>query len=210
MKYKAIIFDVDGTLVYTPPEYRYKLVGEVLKEFGITASEKSIDRFWFEGDRDNIIKTCFSLEPEIFWEVLKKQELSELRRQSTKVYDDVGFISELRQRGYKTGIVTGAPPYVVAINLDFVGKSNFDAVVLASGSNGIKPKPHPQGLEICLSLLGVQRNEAVYIGNADEDIRAAKNAQVFDILLLRGEHKFPDINPSLTVHSLYDLRDLFL
>ena len=89
-----------------------------------------------------------------------------------------------------------------------LGQDNFDAVIVAQTSNGFKPKPHPHGLEECLNLLGVQKSEAIYVGNADEDVNTAKNAQVFDVLLIRGEYEFPDANPSLKIHSLYDLREI--
>ena len=52
-KYKHIAFDLDGTLVHTVPEYRYKIVPEVVSQLGGTIdSVHSIDKFWFEGGRD--------------------------------------------------------------------------------------------------------------------------------------------------------------
>ena len=89
-----------------------------------------------------------------------------------------------------------------------LGEGDFDGVVIAQISNGIQPKPHPHGLESCLELLRVDKSKAVYVGNADEDVATAKNAQVYDVLLVRGEHDFPDVNPSLRIHSLYELRQL--
>jgi phosphoglycolate phosphatase-like HAD superfamily hydrolase len=131
-----------------------------------------------------------------------------LRRQFTRLYDDVGVIRELRQNGYKTGIVTGAPMHIASLEIGMLGEKDFDGVIIAHTSNGIKPKPHPHGLESCLALLGVDRSEAIYVGNADEDVATAKNAQVYDVLLVRGEHEFPDSKPSLRIHSLYELRQL--
>ena len=206
MTYKAVIFDLDGTLVHTTPEYRYQIVGQTLKDLGTTSSDYNIDRFWFESRRDSIIKEHFGLEPELFWKNYYTHDTIELRKQFTKLYDDVDFIQELRQNSYKTGIVTGAPVHIAFLEIGMLGKENFDAVIIAHTLNGIKPKPHPHGLEECLNLLGVQKNEAIYVGNADEDVATARNAQVFDVLLVRGEHEFPDINPSLRIHSLYDLR----
>jgi phosphoglycolate phosphatase-like HAD superfamily hydrolase len=87
-----------------------------------------------------------------------------------------------------------------------IGKENFCSIILALGHNGVPKKPHPQGLYDCLNALGVEKHEAIFVGNADEDVMAAKNAGVFDIFLARGEHEFPDITPSLKIHSLYELR----
>jgi phosphoglycolate phosphatase-like HAD superfamily hydrolase len=56
--------------------------------------------------------------------------------------------------------------------------------------------------------LGVKNTACLYVGNADEDVETAKNAKVFDVLVDRGEHTYPDINPSLRIKSLYELKYL--
>ncbi len=209
MKYRAVLFDLDGTLVHTAPEHRYQLVGQTLKDLGrVGIPNSDIDKFWFRGQRNTIIRQNFGLEPELFWKTYMEHDTVELRRQFTKPYSDVGFIRELRQRGYKIGIVTGAPGYIAELEIGMLGDKNFDAIILAQMSNGLKPKPHPQGLEKCLKLLGVDKTEAIYVGNADEDVLGAQNAHVFDVLLSRGECEFPDLTPSLRINSLYELRPL--
>ncbi|PIU75698.1 hypothetical protein COS75_03025 [Candidatus Pacearchaeota archaeon CG06_land_8_20_14_3_00_35_12] len=208
MAYSAVIFDIDGTLVHTMPEYRYELIGKSLKELGAKFSEKAADRFWFEGDRDAIIRECFNLEPKIFWPVFVKNDFPEMRKKSSRAYDDIDIVKELRQKVCKTGIVTGAPPHVVKMNLDLIGEENYDAIVIANYITKIKTKPHPQGLEECLNLLNVDKSEAIYVGNGDEDIMTAKNAEVDSVLLIRGEHDVPNQIPFYTIYSLHDLRKL--
>lgn len=208
MAYKAVIFDLDGTLVHTTPEYRYKIVGQTLKDLGTKSSDHYIDRFWFEARRDEIIKNHFKLEPELFWQTYRKYDTPELREQFTRLYDDIDFIKELKRKGYKIGIVTGSPMPIAFLEIKMLGEENFDEIVITHSSSGIKHKPHPHGLLECLNKLGIKKEEAIYVGNADEDVITAKNAQVFDVLLKRGEHTFLEINPSLTILSLYELRKL--
>jgi len=209
MIYKAIIFDMDGTLVHTVPEFRYRLLDKVFSELGVKCSDKfCIDRFWFEARRDEIIKDYFSLDPDVFWQEYRNHDTLKLRKPYTKVYDDVDFINELRQNNYKIGIVTGAPQYILDFDLELLGKENFDAVVRAQLSNGIRPKPDPHGLKECMDILKVDKKNVMFVGNADEDVLTAKNAGVYDVLIDRNEHIFPDIKPSLTINSLYDLRRL--
>jgi phosphoglycolate phosphatase-like HAD superfamily hydrolase len=57
-------------------------------------------------------------------------------------------------------------------------------------------------------LLRVKNTEAIYIGNGEEDIKTAKNANVLDVLLIRGEYEFQNVNPSIKINSLYDLREI--
>jgi len=208
MDYNTFIFDLDGTLVHTTPEYRYQIVGQTLSDLGKSSSQQNIDRFWFEARRDEVIREQFGLEPSLFWITYSGYDTTELRAQFTKLYDDVDFIQELKQRGFKTGIVTGAPVHIASLEIGMLGEKQFDGIVIANSANGIQPKPHPHGLEECLSLIGASSDKSIYVGNADEDVETAKNAGVYDVLLVRGEHEFPEINPSLRIHSLYELRQL--
>ena len=155
-----------------------------------------------------IIKEHFGLEPEMFWKLYRKYDTLGLRKRFTGLYDDIDFIGELRMHGVKTGIVTGAPAHITSLEIDMIGKENFDAIIIARASMGIRPKPDPHGIEECLNQLTVQKDDAVYVGNSDEDIMTARNARVFGVLLARGEHQFSSIQPSLTIRSLYGLREL--
>ena len=208
MVYEAVLFDVDGTLAYTLIEYRYDVVGRTLDECGGKASLGDIDSFWFEGGRDEIIKKRFELVPEVFWSAFRKYDFLKLRREATRVYDDVNFIDELREKGFKIGAVTGAPSNISSINLDLIGVHRFDMVVNAYSENGVRAKPDPHGLELCLGGLGVGSGEAVYVGNGSEDIGAARNAGVLDVLIDRGEYDFSDPDPTIRITSLYELREL--
>ena len=208
MSYRAALFDLDGTLVHTMPEYRYQIVGNALRDLGTTAPDHYIDKFWFEARRNDIIRDCFGVDPELFWAAYQRYDIAELRRALTRPYDDTDVIQELRKRGYRTGIVTGAPLHIASLEIEMLGKDNFDAVVNTHCHDGLKPKPYPHGIEKCMRLLCIGNNEALYVGNSDEDIMAARNANVLDVLVLRNEHEFPHIKPSVTISSLYELRQL--
>ena len=207
MKFNAVIFDLDGTLVHTTPEYRYKVTTQALNDFDIQVHNRLIDRFWFESRREEIIREHFRLEPDLFWQSYKKYEDLEFRKQCISVYNDIDFISDLKRSGFKLGIVTGSPPFIADIEIDLIGKHNFNSIVLQSLHKG-KPKPHPGGIEECLNKLGLTNKEVVFVGNSDEDILAAQNAKVLDIMIDRKEHEFPEITPSYTIESLYELRQI--
>lgn len=205
MKYKAIIFDLDGTLVHTIPEYRYKLVGKLLADLGLSASYKDIDRFWFEGDRDTIISDRFGVEPKRFWKLFRVNDNKDIRLQHTRTYNDITAIHRLREKGFTTGIVTGAPTHIAELEIRLIGESYFNSIVCAHEDNGFRIKPDPHGLIECMDRLGVSNNEAVYVGNADEDIQAAKNAKVLDILIDREEHIISGVEPTFRIKSLNEI-----
>lgn len=206
MSYDTFIFDLDGTLVNTSPEHRYTLVGKTLSDFGIYPQKNLIDNFWFQGNRDEIVTKEFGLSLEDFWRRYGEYDTIELRKQFTTIYEDVDFIQELRKNKCKIGMVTGAPRHIAELEIDMLGRENFDSIVIAHRLNGYLPKPNPQGLEECLTKLGSKKENSIYVGNADEDVLTARNTGILDVLTDRGEHVFPDINPSFTIKSLYELR----
>jgi len=207
MIFKAVIFDLDGTLICTAPDHRYKLVARILGDLGTCASPISIDKFWFETDRSAIIKKDFGVEPAEFWKLFRIYDTVDLRKRFTRPYYDVGVINDIRQKGIKTGIVTGAPLHIADFEIGMLGPDNYDSIIIAHTLNGYKPKPHPHGLEECITKLGVQRHEAIYVGNSDEDTLTAKNAQVLDVIVDRQEYEC-NIVPSRKINTLIELKPI--
>lgn len=212
MRYKAIIFDLDGTLVHTAPEYRYKVIGDTLKEMGVNFYlNEHIDRLWFETDREKIVQECFGQKPEDFWKIYTKNEKVEIRKNFIKLYHDIDFLTHIRDKGHKTGVVTGSPEHITALEIGMIGKEKFDSVIVARGFGGVRSKPHPEGLEKCLEDLGLDKKEAIFVGNGAEDILAAQSAGIMDVFIDRGEHVFDlkKLKPSQAIDTLYDLKDIF-
>jgi HAD superfamily hydrolase (TIGR01549 family) len=204
---KLFAFDGDGTLFFTSSEYRYRVFRETFEALGMWEFDNElIDDIWFRGDRDEILKKRFKLDDvSNIWEEFRKRDSVELRKHFTRPYDDTDFVKELKNKGYKTGIVTGAPLYIASMEIDLIGREFFDAVIVAQISNGIQPKPHPHGLQECLNLLQVQNEEALYVGNGIEDIQTARNAGVLSVLIDRKEHKLPEEKPDVVIYSLHEL-----
>src|SRR3989344_1062148 len=216
MVYRACIFDLDGTLVHTTPEYRYDIVGRILKNLGVScASQEMIDAVWFRSNRNGTIERGFGVSPVEFWEVFREYDTSESRKKSIQAYDDVIMLKELKGRGVSIGVVTGAPRRIAHLELELVERvldANYiDYLVLARRDSGIEPKPHPHGLHVCMGLLGIEPNHTPYVGNGDEDAIAARAAGALDVIIDRGEHAFDHPQPpSRVIRSLYELREIVL
>lgn len=200
---KAVLFDLDGTLVCTSARYRYITTSKVLSSFGLKKSRKEIDQFWFKAGRDELLNS-WGLDPDKFWRVFWECDTIESRKRETYAFKDCGILKDLKEIGMKLGLVTGSPLPLAEMELEMVG-ADFDAVVVARSKNGINPKPHPHGILECLDMLRVKPEEAVCVGNSEEDIHAAKEAKVLDILIERGEHEFNGQEPSKRIKSLKDL-----
>jgi len=209
MKCGAVIFDLDGTLVHTTPKYRYLVIGNILNDFNIKGNKKDIDDLWFlsEKDRRRIIEDIWKLDLENqFWPSFRKYDTLDLRKQHTKVYDDVDILALLNENKLKIGIVTSAPAHIMNLELSLLNHK-FGSVVRAQLSDGVKQKPDPDGLIKCMNSLNTNSNNTIYVGNSKEDMEMARNAGVYGVLISRGEYDFENVNPSLRINSLYDLRE---
>lgn len=205
---KAVLFDLDGTLVSTKPEYRYHVVGSALKQLGRTAIEAHIDTFWFEGNRDETIRTLFQTDPLLFWHAYASFDLSEIRCEHTIVFEDVIVLQQLRRKGLQLGIVTNAPSLIAHSEMELIGAHLIDVIIVTDPSSGIRPKPSPDGINACLEKLKTTAQHALFVGNSQEDIDAARAAGVKDIYIDRNEYKSDLAIPSTSIRNLEELLEI--
>jgi len=208
MKYEAVLFDLDGTLVRTPIEAVAEMVNNTLSHFGREAPLEDITYFWYHSGRERIIEERFHVDPAEFWSLFKIYDTVEFRKKHAECYHDVGVVAELLPSEIKTGIVSGTPKYLIDFEVSLLGQNLFNAIVCANHGNGFKPKPDPHGLLECMRLLEVKPDRALSVGNAREDVDAANAARMDVALILRGECKFPGINPTYAIEDLYGLRPI--
>jgi HAD superfamily hydrolase (TIGR01549 family) len=206
-KYRHISFDLDGTLVHTVPEYRHKILPEIIKTLGGSVKEiHSIDKFWFESGRDRIIRNEFNLEPEIFWELFRKIDTPKERSKHTTAYPDAEkAIKKLKNSSKVISIITGAPAWIAEMEIGKLNDIGHDYYLSIHGG-GFKSKPDPKSFFHVLNKLSLKPEETLYIGNSNEDAFYAKNAGVDFLYLERKEHKFDLADYSIgKIHSLDEL-----
>lgn len=203
-KYKAAIFDLDGTLINIHPSYREIGMKTILGKFGIEPTEAEVEEFWFNSGRSEIAKKVWGVEPRDFWrEFIDFDTVNRLNY--VEPYDDIGVLCELKSGGVKIGVVTSSIKQIADAEVDLL-RVQFDYVV--SLNREICYKPNPAGLLLCSERLGIGPTEATYTGNAREDVEAARNAGMFDVVVNRGESD--GFEPSLEIRTLRDPRFLAL
>jgi HAD superfamily hydrolase (TIGR01549 family) len=185
---KAILFDIDGTLVdsvgayfevarVAATAYRYVVTEEHVRHALATGSS-----FWKAvvppdaHDRDSVTK-ALSMHAARDWPRVLKEH--------AKVFEGLAqTLIRLKSLGIRLGIVSGARREV----LDLLAEANlldlFEIIVL--GSDVSKSKPDPEGILKCLELLKVAPGEAVYVGDAPVDIQASRAAGVRVVGVLSG------------------------
>ena len=101
---------------------------------------------------------------------------------NTKPYDGITqLLKDLRAAGVKCAVVSNkADPAVQDLVVNC-----FDGMFdMSLGERpGIKKKPDPDMTEKVLEELGIDKSEAVYIGDSDVDIMTARNSGLDEILV---------------------------
>jgi len=206
-KYRHISFDLDGTLVHTFPEYRYRLLSVVTKILGgKVPANRDIDRFWFENARDEIILKDFGFKVDEFWEVFRKMDDPKERALNTDAYPDSEItLRKIKEAGKIVSIITGVPHIIAEFEIKKLNEAPVD-YYLSIFDRGFEQKPAPESFRFVLNELETKPEETVYIGNSNEDAYFAKNAGVDFIYLERRQHEFDSKDWIIeTIHSLEEL-----
>jgi len=206
-KYKHISFDLDGTLVHTIPEYRHKIVPDAVNKLGGKIKNlHAIDKFWFEAERNEIIKNEFNLKPADFWVLFRELDSPNSRDKHTIAYNDSEkCLHKLKSLGKIISIITGAPHFIAEMEIKKLNGAPID-YYLSLRDDGFGIKPDPAGMFHLLEKMCIKPREIVYIGNSNEDAYFAKNAGIDFIYLERKEHQFDLKDYSIaTIHSLSEL-----
>lgn len=177
---KAIIFDFDGTLANTLPICFYAFQ-HVFKEFDNKDLSPEDIKSMFGPSETGIIRENLSHANKEQAIELYYEKYLEGHSQLVKYNKEIDeLIKYLRNKGIKLGIVTGKATRSLDISLRVLQLENlFDVII--TGDDVTKPKPHPEGVVKALSILDVERDEAIFVGDSDADIKAGTEAGVYTV-----------------------------
>lgn len=178
-KYKAVIFDLDGTLMYTLEDL-YLSVNYALKYYGYPERTlEEIRQFVGNGVKVLMDKAC----PKDCKDRDKIEELYRNRYRETaldhiRVYDGIiDTIKELKKMGIKVAIETNKFQSAVDEIYERFFKGLID--VSLGESPALRRKPYPDMTIKVLELLGTNTSNTLYIGDSDTDLLTAKNGNLY-------------------------------
>lgn len=185
---KAILFDMDGTLVDTSLDILENL-NATLTKFGyaeITCEE--VCRFVGNGARKLVERALKGAPCDNFEEVLKTYNYAYnfCDGHNTKIYAGMSeLVKRVKRDGYKTAVVSNKPQDGTdEVVKKFFPDADFDYVF--GQREGIKTKPDRACVDYTLKMLGVTTDEAIFVGDSDTDFLTMKNSQIDGICVLWG------------------------
>ncbi|MEH6503765.1 MAG: phosphoglycolate phosphatase [Cycloclasticus sp.] len=186
---EAVLFDLDGTLVDTAPDLACAL-NAVLQQQQLEALPYSVIRPIVSNGADALIKFGFGAElPDDQFQTIKSNFIRYYQQNiAAKSILFAGMEEALRHlesAEIPWGIVTNKPEYLTRPLLEKMGlDQRADCTVCGDQVNN--PKPHPEPIYLACQQLNVLPNNAVYIGDAERDIRSGRLAGLKTIACAYG------------------------
>jgi len=200
MKYKAIIFDLFGTLVdsYSVQGYN-RLMTDMASALELPGEDFS--KLWrdttyergigiFKTTEESIRYICNILKVSVSDENIRKCEqirLENTRKALTPKNGAIDILKSLRGLGYKIGLITNCSAEVPLLwkNTEFFHL--LDATIF-SASVGLK-KPDAQIYNLACEQLGIEPNECLYIGDGDSNELSGASQSGMDAVMIRDPNE---------------------
>ena len=172
-KYKAIIYDIDGTLLNTVDQNMYPLIRIIKEELNEDWTYEQVVPFTAQPGMKTIADLGIADVEGVYarW-VRYVNEYGP----GALPYDGIDeLLAFARELGLKQGIASSKRRKQYGIDMGRHGYDRLmDAAVLCEDTELHKPDPAP--LLECLRRLGVEAGDALYMGDARSDMVAARAA----------------------------------
>ena len=213
--YRAVIFDLDGTLLDTLEDLRDG-VNYVLTLKGYPKrSLEEIRRFVGNGIAKLIERAAPQGTTEAEWaEMLQvfRAYYTEHCRIKTGPYEGITeLLEELKKQGILMAIVSNKNDAAVKELVKYYFSDFIEPEVAIGEREGIQKKPAPDSVYEAMRLLGVEKEEAVYVGDSDVDRETAKNAALDCISVtwgFRDEEMLRGLEPEYLVHEPKEIMEI--
>ena len=214
MIYKAVIFDLDGTLLDTIADLGDS-VNAVLKKYGFPEHDYKIyKRFVGKGVKNLMIESLpfKEIDENELNKYLTdmKDEYSKRCFNKTKPYPGItDLLDYLNNKKLNISVYSNKnDDFTKSMIKNYFPDIKFDFIIGARESKPLKPDPSIP-LEIS-EKLGFKTEEFLYLGDSEIDMKTAKNAGMFPVAVLwgfRNKKELLENGAKLLLENPHDLID---
>lgn len=190
VEYKAVLFDLDGTLLDTLSDLAESM-NSVLQHMGFP--QHSIDSYRFHVG-DGVDELCRRVLPPDRLDAATLQAAAQAMRaeygsrwdRKTRPYDGIPeLLDSLVALGVRMAVLSNKPhDFTKCCVSRLLGRWRFD--VVQGLDNAIPKKPNPGGAQAIAQLFGRQPEEFIYLGDTNTDMKTAVAAGMYPVGALWG------------------------
>jgi 2-phosphoglycolate phosphatase len=193
----TVLFDLDGTFADTLPDLSHALARTMAEQDLAPVTAEALRPYVSLGARAMAAQACGEEVDAATLERTVTRFLAlygaEVSRHTRLVDGMQALLDELQRRAIAWGIVTNkrreySEPLMNALD------PHARAACIVSGDSTANAKPHPQPLLHACKLLGCAPRHCVYVGDAENDVIAARRAGMRSVAACYG-YIAPEDNP---------------
>lgn len=211
--FNLIIFDLDGVL-WISNEAHVEVCRLALQKAGINVDvdAKKITSFFGLPYRE-VLKAVMGNEytPERLDSAYREQQRllydSSFFRKVRKIDGVEAVLHELKKKGIKLAVASGNERTFLDKALDYLKLTEFFDLTL-SADDVSNSKPNPEIILKAMNTLNVSPEDTLFVGDAINDVLAAKKARVYCAIVLTGVltlEEAEDLDPDFILDSVVDV-----
>lgn len=204
MRYRAVIFDLDGTLLDTLDDLA-DAANRVLAVAGHPVHPRDAYRYFVGDGLQTLIRRILPQDKSDDEEADRlilafREDYGRNWHVKTRLYGGVdAMLTGLRERGVILAVLSNKPDDFTRICVrQFLGGWRFE-VVLGQRA-GVPAKPDPGGALEIAGLLDLRPAEILYLGDSDTDMKTARAAGMFPVGAVWGFRTAEELRASGAGH----------
>lgn len=191
----AVLFDLDGTLIDTAPDF-IRCLNQLRQQHHLEPLPAEHIRRSVSNGARAMVRVGFGLEPDHQGYLEKHTAFLDLYEagvaEETTLFEGMDQVLEqLEAKAIPWGIVTNKPVRFAAPLIVALGLAERCATLICP-DHVAQRKPHPEALFLACQRIGADPNSAIYVGDHERDIEAGRNAGMQTIAVRYGYIEQPE------------------
>ena len=214
MKYKAILFDMDGVLIESEFLMRHSAI-QALADYGITAKHEDFLPFTGRGEDKFVggVAEKYGLKYEFAMKELAYDYYGKQVKEMTEVPEGIKeMLMALHEKGIVMAVCSAADLRKVRYNIQAIGVDERIFAALVTGSDVARKKPFPDIYLEGARRIGIAPEDCLVVEDAVSGIQAAHAAGMEAVAVpttFSEEVLRQQANPDYMLNHIKELTELF-
>jgi len=179
MRLRAVLFDMDGTLLDTAPDF-IAICQAMLAERGFAPVADKLIRDEVSGGAKAMVSAAFAMSPTApEFEALRLEFLERYQQDCavhSKLFDGMAeLLADIESAKLIWGVVTNKPVRFAQPIMDQLGLSGRSAVLICP-DHVTRSKPDPEPLTLACKMLELDPASVLFVGDDLRDIESGRDA----------------------------------